>query len=329
MNTTVNEAYIKRKLAEAGRRQVIGLGMLAVSLVISLLTSTQASSAAAAYWPIFVAYPLLIIGFPFWQSARGRSYYWKTASKLAPVVTAEVQPGPKNRLYAYLPIGDTVMDYLLVGPEGLFVIELKGITDDAKGGSTITCRQKNGKDQWSQSLGVLARLVRLGEAPLGNPSLALDEKITALKTWMQAQGLPEVAVWGVVVFRQGTTPLNIEDATYEVMHLNEFRNFLNYGQYYDQDMRPVLHGEARNRISAALNGLLGVAAAAPQPKAAATALPARKPSAAAVAERERVREIRAARAAGTAAPPARKPGPSAAQRPAAPPQRPPSKNGKG
>jgi hypothetical protein len=162
----------------------------------------------------------------------------------------------------------------------------------------------------------------MGEPGLGNPSAALATKIAALKTWLDSQGFARpIPVWGLVVFRQPGTILDIEESNYEVLHLNELRSFLNLGQYFDEDMRAnQLTSEDRNRVNAGVRGLMGLSATPTPPAAKA---PARKLSPEARAEQERVREIRAARAA--AANPAA--GKGAARRSVAPPANAATKNG--
>jgi hypothetical protein len=316
VNLTVNEQYIKSRRRAATRMQAAGLLLTVLSFGLSLFMGVE-------YWLVFIAYPALIVGFPLWQYGRGQSRRWQAETKLPPIVLDELRPTPRQQLYAFVPLGGTVLDYLLLSGEGLFVIELRGLTEDEKGRYPVQCRQVNGKDRWTQRLPIIERLARMGEPGLGNPSAALDGKIAALKTWLDTQSFARpIPVWGLVVFRQPGTILDIEECSYEVLHLNELRSFLNLGQYFDEDMRTnQLTSEDRNRLNAGLRGLMGLSAtpAPPAPKA-----PARKLSPEARAEQERVREIRAARAATTANPSA---GKSAARRAAAPPAPAAGKNG--
>jgi hypothetical protein len=205
-----------------------------------------------------------------------------------------------------VPIGDVIIEHVLVGPEGLLVFEMRGLTEDKKGRYEVTCRQKNDQDRWSQRIPIIEQFIRMGEPKLGNPSAALDTKIAALKSWLAERNLTAAPVRGVIVFRQGATPLNIEACSYEVLHLNEVHSFLSLGQYFDENMRlTVLSGDDRNRLNAALRGAMGVEAAAPVPAKA----PVRKLSPAAQAEQERVRAIRAARATGRGSAKPAPPGP--------------------
>jgi len=351
MNMTINEAYLKQKQRTARLLRIVGGLLVVASVVLSFLMTTNTLL-------VLVAYPALFIGFPLWQYSGGQVRYWQAAAKLPPVVLEAVRPGPKHYLYCFVPIGPLVIDYLLVGPEGLLAIELKGVTDDVKGKYKVTCRPGQGPDLWRQLLPFLERLrprprsadhwlqalpfleqlARMGEPSLGNPSLALDEKTAQLKAWV-AEHVPTrapVPVWGVVVFRQDATPLQIEEATYEVMHLEDLHAFLNLGQYFDEDMRAAtLPVEDRNRLNTAVRGLLGPEPVTPQPPAAKT--PVRKLSPEARAEQERVKAIRAARAAAPAAAEIKRKTPAAgavpplvAGKPAAPGKpAPPARNGAG
>ena len=315
MNLSVNEKYIKSRRRAATRMQAAGLLLTVFSFLLSLFMGAE-------YWLVFIAYPALIVGFPLWQFGRGQSRRWQAATKLPPIVLDELRPTPRQQLYAYVPMGSSVIDYLLLSGEGLFVIEMRGQTEDEKGRYPVQCRQVNGKDRWSQRLPIIERLARMGEPGLGNPSAALDTKIAAVKTWLDSQAFARpVPVWGLVVFRQPNTILDIEESTYEVLHLNELRSFLNLGQYFDEDMRTnQLTSEDRNRLNAGVRGLMGLSATPAPPAAKA---PVRKLSPEARAEQERVREIRAARAAAANTPA----GKAAARRAAAPPANGTSKNG--
>jgi len=315
VNLSVNEQYIKSRRRAATRMQAAGLLLTILSFGLSLFMGAE-------YWLVFIAYPALIVGFPLWQYGRGQSRRWQAETKLPAIVLEELRPTPRQQLYAFVPVGGTVIDYLLLSGEGLFVIEMRGLTEDEKGRYPVQCRQVNGKDRWTQRLPIIERLARMGEPGLGNPSAALDSKIAALKTWLDSQGFARpIPVWGLVVFRQPTTILDIEESTYEVLHLNELRSFLNLGQYFDEDMRAnQVTSEDRNRVNAGVRGLMGLTATPAPPAAKA---PARKLSPEARAEQERVREIRAARVA--AANPAA--GKAAARRSAAPPANGATKNG--
>ncbi|HMA36990.1 MAG TPA: hypothetical protein VKY74_21220, partial [Chloroflexia bacterium] len=107
-------------------------------------------------------------------------------------------------------------------------------------------------------------------------------------------------------------------------------------QYFDEDMRAAtLPVEDRNRLNTAVRGLLGPEPVTPQPPAAKT--PVRKLSPEARAEQERVKAIRAARAAAPAAAEIKRKTPAAgavpplvAGKPAAPGKpAPPARNGAG
>lgn len=314
MNFTLNTRYLAAQLKKATQLARAGLIMIVLTMGLSIAMFSNQDY----YWLVFLAYPTLIIGFPLRQYGTGLARAWKVAGKVPELLAEEIRPTLKQHLFGFVPVGDQVIHDLLVSTEGLLVIEMRGLTETEKGTFEVTCRQKDGQDRWSQRLPILERFARLGEPRLGNPSLALDAKIAALKAWLAERGMTDVPVRGVVVFRQSATPLNIEACTYEVLHLNELRSFLSLGQYFDEDMRTtVLPGDERNRIMAGIRGLLGVEGA-PAPVAAPKAkAPVRKLSPEARAEQQRVREIRAARAAEAAAAAAKqKPAPTRAGRPA-------------
>lgn len=294
MNITVNEDYLRRQRRSARLRSTIGLALVISSFLMSLFMGAE-------YWLVFLAYPALIVGFPLWQSGRGAVRRWDAAVAAPKVVLDEVRPGPKQQLYAYPRINGEVIDYVLVAPEGVMVIDLEGLNETPKATYPVNVRQVNGEDRWRQTLPILERLARLGEPRLGNPTRKLDRQIAAVQGWLAEQNVTRTPVRGIVVFRLAETPLDIEESKYEVLHLNMVRSFLSLGQYFDESMRAtVTPVEERNRINTALGALMGPDAAAVKP--GATAKPVRKLSPEARAEQARVREIRAARAAEASAP---------------------------
>ncbi len=304
MHMSVNEKYLKGRQRRAGWLQALGLGLVLVSFVLSL-------GLGVAYWVVLLAYPALIVGFPMWQYGRGQVRYWKAMQAIPPVVQEEVRPGPKQHIFAFLPLGATVVDYVLVTAEGVFVISMRGVTEGLvaaargeteykTGGFTITCRTTERGDRWTQRLPILERLARIGEVPLGNPSAAVQRDAERMREWLAAN-VPTrqpVPVWGLVVFRNPKTPLDIESSHVEVIHLNELHSFLAFGQYFEQNMNAVVPADDRNRITAAMQALLGPEVAAPAAPVAKA--PARKLSPAARQEQARVRAIREQRAAAAA-----------------------------
>src|SRR3954454_5194702 len=126
MHTTINETYLKNKQQGASRRQMLGLGLVLVSFLLSLLPGLGFPD---LYWLIFLAYPALIVGFPLWQRGRGEVRYWKAVRGMPLALLEEMRLTPKQHLYGFLPVEKRLLDFVLVAPEGLFVIEMKGVTE--------------------------------------------------------------------------------------------------------------------------------------------------------------------------------------------------------
>ena len=154
MNVFINEAYLKTQRANARRFQLYGILLVVASFIGSLMISTPGLE-----WFVLLSYPALIVGFPLWQVGRGRSRRWTEEAKLPAFVAAELKGvGVKHTLYSYvqLPSGP-VIDYLVVGPDGFYVVEMK------TGGFPVTVTKVAGKDKWTQKLPFLERLARVGE----------------------------------------------------------------------------------------------------------------------------------------------------------------------
>ena len=248
MNVFTNEAYLKQQKLRAMLIQTAGLGMVLVSFILSFFYIDTPAL-------IFLAYPALLIGWPMWLWARGRSRYADMALKTAALVSEEFK-GLNNKyaLFHGLVIEKLTFDHVLVSPDGILIIEMK------EGGGLVTCRTTDKGDQWRMKSGPIDRLARFGEEPLGNPTLELDAQIATLRAWLAAQGITRspLPVAGVVAFRNPATPLNIESSKYDVLRLNELKAYVLEGPP-EAKRTVLLPTDERNRVVAALRGLVPAA----------------------------------------------------------------------
>src|SRR5690242_16898007 len=152
MNVATNEAFLKTQKRWAFAIQAIGMGLVFLSFLLSFVYITVPAL-------IFVAYPALLIGWPLWLVGRGRSRRWSTAGKVDEALTTELK-GLNNRyaLFHHVVLGKTVLDHVLVSPDGVLVFEVK------EGGGLVTCKPaKEGTDRWSMKLGIIDRIARFGD----------------------------------------------------------------------------------------------------------------------------------------------------------------------
>ena len=262
MNVFTNEAYLKQQKRRTMLIQTAGLGLVLLSFILRFFyISTPVL--------IVLAYPALLVGWPVWLWARGRARYADLALKTAALVSEEFK-GLNNKytLFHALVIEKQTFDHVLVSPDGILIIEMK------EGGSLVTCRTTDKGDEWRMKPGLIDRLARFGEEPLGNPTVELDAQIATLRAWLGAQGITRspLPVAGVVAFRHPATPLNIESSQYDVLRLNELKAYVLEGPP-EAKRTVLLPTDERNRVVAALRGLLP----APVEKEAAKPGPSKRP----------------------------------------------------
>jgi hypothetical protein len=126
-----------------------------------------------------------------------------------------------------------------------------------EGGVLVSCRTTDKGDQWRSKAGFIERLVRFGEEPAGNPTLELDAQIATLCAWLAGQGITRtpLPVAGVVAFRNPATPLDIQGSKYDVLRLTELKAYVLEGPP-EAKRTVLLPTDERNRVVAALRGLL-------------------------------------------------------------------------
>jgi hypothetical protein len=248
MNVATNENFLKTQKRWAFAIQALGMGLVFLSFLLSFVYITVPAL-------IFVAYPALLIGWPLWLIGRGRSRRWSTAGKVDEAFTNELK-GLNNRyaLFHHVVLGKTVLDHVLVSPDGVLVVEVK------EGGGLVTCKpDKDGADRWRLKLGIIDRIARVGDESLGNPTLTLDTKIAALREWVAAQGVlsRHLPVAGAVAFYNPATGLHIEDSKYDVLRLPELKEYVLTGPA-EAKRDVLLPTDERNRLITALRGLMPV-----------------------------------------------------------------------
>jgi hypothetical protein len=273
MNVATNEAYLKSQKRRAFIIQAVGMGLVFLSFLLSFVYIQVPVL-------IFVAYPALLVGWPLWLWGRGASRRWATAAKVDEAVNAELKGlNSKYALFHQVVLGKTVLDHVLISPDGVLVVEMK------EGGGAVTARPgKEGEDRWSSKLGIIDRIARWGDELLGNPTVELDTKIAALRDWVTAQGLipGTLPVAGAVAFYNPATALHIESSKYDVLRLPELKEYVLIGPAEAKRV-VLLPTDERNRLVAALRGLMpAVAEKAPPATKSGTAV---KPGPSAAARR--------------------------------------------
>jgi len=122
---------------------------------------------------------------------------------------------------AIIPPSKGDIDYILVGPTGIFVIETKNV------GGIVSC---NG-DVWSRhKVGSHGKPYKL---EIGSPSNQAKRSAKNLKDFILKHGskifgrkVPHIWVYGIIVFTNNSVRLNLKNPTVEVLSVEELNGFV-------------------------------------------------------------------------------------------------------
>src|SRR5215212_3961343 len=245
MNIILNTAYFKAQKRRAGLLQGAGLGLVLLSFVLSFFYFQVPAL-------IFFAYPALLVGWPVWLWARGSSRRAVMALKTANEISEAFKGlSTKYTLVHGVPLDKLVLDHVLIGPDGILLVETK------EGGLLVRCKTTDQGDRWQGRMGIIDRIGRWGEEPLGNPTAELDAKLAALRTWLAGQGITRspLPATGVVAFRNPATPLEIESSKYDVLRLPDLKDYVLQGPP-EAKRAVLLPTDERTRIVAALRTVI-------------------------------------------------------------------------
>ena len=168
---------------------------------------------------VFVlGYPLLIVGVIL--SKRGafnnrRHGVGGYQAKSEEVQIEEELKGvpPRYHLYNWLTIGDRIYEHVMVTPNGILVLMLKGQVGKVKAGH----------DHIRLKQGVMGWIGSLGEPLLGSPSREMVAQVKALREWFEEQGY-QLPCDGIIVFSNPRSEILVaEEMSFPVCHLHDLR----------------------------------------------------------------------------------------------------------
>ncbi len=165
-----------------------------------------------------VGYPFLILGVVL--SKRGAFYNRRFGIGGYQVKSEEDQiqeelkgVPPRYHLFNWVTIGGKLYEHLLVTPNGLMIIKIKGQVGKVKAvNDNVRVRQ-----------GIIGWIGSLGEPGVGSPSRELAEEVKALRAWFEEQGF-DLPTDGVIVFNSLRTEITqAEDMSFPVCHMKDLR----------------------------------------------------------------------------------------------------------
>lgn len=191
MQVAINTDFVaKRK--RMYRRTTLGYFLL---FVIAFLTTFLYPNLA------FIAWPLLVIAFVV--SNLSRQIQFETGVPVTTEDRLERALKPLSQRYwlgSYVPVGRLFVDHMLIGPEGVLVIEPRNHTGATK--------YVGGK--WRRRTGIVTRLLGI-EPSIGNPVRDLNGLVDVVRTDLEQAGLGDVPVSGALVFTATGSRLELED----------------------------------------------------------------------------------------------------------------------
>ncbi|MDP9352160.1 MAG: NERD domain-containing protein [Chloroflexota bacterium] len=201
MQVARNEQYVANRRRLRARVSLLAFSLLIVVLVLPFFFEQS----FVFLWPLF------FIVFVATNASKQLQFEWG-AGLLADERLAQALKVLNNRYWfgAYIPIGRYVVNHLLIGPEGVLVIETRNHPGE------IRCQ--NGR--WSRKGGSLSRI--FGPIPpVGNPSRDLDAAVSAVDKEIESAGLGKVPVSGAVVFTAPDANIELTDCPTTTLTLTQ------------------------------------------------------------------------------------------------------------
>lgn len=200
MQTFINTEHVTSRKRMQRRTMLAWFTLLVVAFTMTFVVRQL----------VYIAWPLLILA--FFVSNISRQIQFESG---LPVPTEErlvkaLKP-LTNRYWfgSYVPIGRQVVDHMLIGPEGLLVIEPRNHPGDT------SCA----KGRWIRKSGFLPRI--LGAEPgIGNPTRDVTGLVDLVKQDLEEAGIADVPVNGAVVFTAPNAVLTLDacDVTTLTIH---------------------------------------------------------------------------------------------------------------
>ncbi|MEI7555948.1 nuclease-related domain-containing protein [Candidatus Chlorohelix sp.] len=215
MFVVTNKAELKKRIRN---NRIMFWGGVA-GLVGSMLTLLiVGSSPQGAFFIIIFGYPLLFLG--IFLSKRG-SYNnrrhaiggYRLLSEEQDIERQLKSTPPRYHLYNYLNFAGISIEHMLVTPQGIILINMKGQQG----------RLKAGRDLYRMKRGFVNSIGAIGEPGIGNPSQELSRQCKRLRTWFEQKGF-DIPTDGIVALNNPRANIeSVSEMSFPVCMISDLR----------------------------------------------------------------------------------------------------------
>jgi hypothetical protein len=212
MNIFIHEDYKNEERRKIKKRRLIGVGLFALALAMSLASFTPETALLS-----FLSWPILLIGFPIWSSANAADTRLKNAPRTDSLINDELR-GLNNKysLHHYPRVGDVWIPELMITLSGLIVFASNGAM------GPVSCKVTAKGDTWKSPTNLMDRMTGT-KPPIGNPTVELDAMVAAARGLLASIGKPDVPVKGIALFTRNPE-ITLDGCSYGAAPLNEMRD---------------------------------------------------------------------------------------------------------
>ncbi|MEI6043428.1 MAG: nuclease-related domain-containing protein [Chloroflexota bacterium] len=212
MLVITNQAFVDKQISRNRLLFWIGVGCLLASMVALFL------GAGVPMLVFLFGYPLLILGViltkrgAFGNRRHGVGGY-QTKSEAVEIEAVLKNVPPRFHLYNWVTIGEELYEHVLVTPNGIMLLLVKGQFGKVKAGH----------DHFRLKQGAIGWIGSLGEPLMGNPSKDLARQVKTLRTWFEGQGY-ELPTDGIIIFNNPRSEiLGAEEMSFPVCLMHDLK----------------------------------------------------------------------------------------------------------
>lgn len=239
MQVLSNQAFVRKRRRELKLTSWASLGLLTAAIVMVFTWRPL----------VLLAWTLMILGFVISGMTRQLALDWAAGARSDERLARALQKlTARYWLGSFIPVGKVLVKHILIGPDGILVIEPRN-----QPGETIFSGGR-----WRRSSGVFARMFGR-EVPLGDPARDLAAAMQAVQAELEQAGLSTVPVSGAVVLTARDAVLQLEDCPVTTLTINQLESWASRHQ-----STPVIPDSVRQAVTAHFSSLLEPVNGTPQ-----------------------------------------------------------------